>query len=1027
MNSRVSQFLLRLCCAKLLPWLMLAVGLLATCLAYQAAMNNAHRILRENFDYRTREIVGKIEHGIAAYKIALHGASGLLAGNTGAGRKEFSDYVQRLQLAKKIPGILAVGFTRGIPLAKHGRAVAGQRDFAHCIVYPEVERAVRYIASGGESLHSRPCTIDQNIHFRQESRFAMQQARDENRIVMTGKATITLDPDGGSQQGFVLYLPVFQSGSANGTAAERRASIVGWVYAAFRMDDWLTGTLGEYGGELALAAHESDRVNADALIVLAVESSHSGPSLLAIERRMEIAGYPWSLKIRSLPEFESRLETGTAQVLMLSGILVSAMLFMYVWLLTSGRERAVALANDMTRDLQESESRWKFALEGSGDALWDWNVQTDSVYFSSRWKAMLGFANDEIGNGFDEREQRLHPDDRAQAKAAIASLLDGSKVIYQSEFRLQCKEGNWKWVLDRGMVVSHDGNGKPLRVIGTQSDIDDRKAAEMRISRLTQLYAALSHCNQAIVRAASEAELFSEICRVAVEFGGMKMAWIGMADDVSGRVGVVASCGMTPEYLDEMRFLVDVGDRQYQLNASASQEGGSINTFIHQQWPLWCQDVQNDPLLAPWRERAEKNGWRALAALPLYRKGVIMGGFCLYAGEAWAFDQDARDLLEEMARDISSALDNFEHEADRKKVEQALRDSETFNITVLDSLVEHIAVLDADAVIVAVNRAWRQFAHENGAPDSTDFWCGAKYIDACEKVLHQENGSTASVARAGIEAVLSGAQPSFEMEYACHSPYQQRWFIMHVTPLGGAHSGAVVAHENISRRKRVELEINAARIRLAELSSQLVEVHESERKNLARELHDELGQRFTTLNIGLHRMQKFLIEPEALEVWQKASEEVALLIQRVRQMSLSLRPPMLDYLGLETSVRQLLQQNFAEGSYVFEYAGLPQKLPGPVEITAYRIIQESLTNITRHAQASHVVIEINGGELGDELEIIIRDNGKGFDTGQMQVAAQRGSFGLVGMRERVTMLGGKFRVNSVVGQGTRLEVQLKLR
>ena len=1022
MNSRASHYLSRLCCSKLLPWLILLVGLLTTCVAHHAAMENAHRLLRENFNYRTREIASRIDQGIAAYKMALHGASGVLARRDSAGRKEFSDYLQRLIQAKKFPGALAMGYMRMVVSESAEQQLQAQPDYVDCFVPADATVGLRRTSFGALASGSRQCQLGRNFHLDQASRLAMQQARDQNRVFMSGRLTIALVPATVSQQAYAMYFPVYRGGGENRTLSERRANISGWVFIVFRLDDLLHGQLGEYGGELALAVDAGEDIPA----------AQVRPTLLSVAtplfeaaRRLDLAGQPLQLKISSLPEFESRLETGVAETLKISGILVSAVLFLYVWSLVSGRESAVALANVMTRDLQDSENRWKFAVEGSGDALWDWSVKDGTMLFSSRWKEMLGFDEDEIGSGFGEWEQRIHPDDRQHTAAAIASLIGGCKASYQSEHRLKCRNGEWKWVLDRGMVVQRDGNGNPLRVIGTLSDIDDRKAAESRIRRLTQLYAALSHCNQAIVRAVDETELFADICRIAVEFGGMKMAWIGLIDDTGQHVRVAASCGMSQEYLDEMRFLVEVAGQQYQVNSDEAASKLQL-IFNHRQWPLWCQDVQSEPLLEQWRERAQVYGWSALGALPLLRKGRLVGAFLIYASEVNAFDQEARDLLEEMAMDISSALDNFEREDERRKAEQALRDSETFNVTVLDSLGEHIAVIDAQSNIVTVNRAWLQFARDNGTPDSMEYWRGANYFEQCEKMLHQENASTAAVARAGIKAVLTGGQPSFEMEYSCRSPYWQRWFVMHVTPLGDANPGAVVAHEDITRRKKGELEINNARIRLAELSSQLIEAQESERKNLARELHDELGQRFTTLSLGLHRMQKYLATHEARDAWHMANEEVASLIQRVRVMSRSLRPPMLDHLGLEASVRQLLQQNFSDGGYVFEYVGLPQKLPAPVEITAFRLIQEGITNITRHAQASHVIVEINGGEFGDELEIIIRDNGCGFEMDQMQMAAHRGSFGLVGMRERVTMLGGKFRVDSAPGQGTRIEVQLKL-
>jgi len=134
--------------------------------------------------------------------------------------------------------------------------------------------------------------------------------------------------------------------------------------------------------------------------------------------------------------------------------------------------------------LTESEFRWKFAIEGSGDGLWDWNVADSSVFFSKRWKEMLGYSETEVGNGLDEWEKRIHPEDKAGTLATVQAYLEGKTPIYQSEHRVLTKEGEYKWILDRGMVVSRDETGKPLRLIGTHTDISARKLMEEQVRQL---------------------------------------------------------------------------------------------------------------------------------------------------------------------------------------------------------------------------------------------------------------------------------------------------------------------------------------------------------------------------------------------------------------------------------------------------------------------------------------------------------------------------------------------------------------
>ena len=140
----------------------------------------------------------------------------------------------------------------------------------------------------------------------------------------------------------------------------------------------------------------------------------------------------------------------------------------------------------------------------------------------------------------------------------------------------------------------------------------------------------------------------------------------------------------------------------------------------------------------------------------------------------------------------------------RKQAEEALRESEAFNISVLNSLSSQIAVLNSQGVIMAVNKPWLQFAEENGASHLVENFVGMNYLNVCAQAPLFANGEEAASAQAGILAVLAGTQNEFYLEYPCHSQDQQRWFRMRVTPLLNSQAGVVVAHENITERKQME-------------------------------------------------------------------------------------------------------------------------------------------------------------------------------------------------------------------------------
>ena len=140
--------------------------------------------------------------------------------------------------------------------------------------------------------------------------------------------------------------------------------------------------------------------------------------------------------------------------------------------------------SNIENSLQVSEERWKFALEGAGDGVWDWNLQTNEVFRSARWKQIFGYLDNEIPATSDGGRNLIHTDDLPNALDDIEAYLANKTDIYVSEFRLLCKNGTYKWTLSRGILVSKTKNGKPLRMIGTHTDITARKESEAQVIRL---------------------------------------------------------------------------------------------------------------------------------------------------------------------------------------------------------------------------------------------------------------------------------------------------------------------------------------------------------------------------------------------------------------------------------------------------------------------------------------------------------------------------------------------------------------
>lgn len=222
------------------------------------------------------------------------------------------------------------------------------------------------------------------------------------------------------------------------------------------------------------------------------------------------------------------------------------------------------------------------------------------------------------------------------------------------------------------------------------------KDAETRNQRLTQLYAALSQCNQAIVRCRSDNELFSQICQVIVTYGGMQLAWVGMQVEGSTQVTPVAAFGNGMAYLKDINVSIDPNN----------EHGcGPTGTALREGRAYWCQNYQESPNTAPWHTRALEYGWNAAASLPLYRDGEVIGVLTIYAAEAYAFDADVQKLLLEMTTDIDFALKNLAHKKQRALAEAALRESEQHLRTIIETEPECIKVVDPQGKVIQMNAA----------------------------------------------------------------------------------------------------------------------------------------------------------------------------------------------------------------------------------------------------------------------------------------------------------------------------------
>jgi PAS domain S-box-containing protein len=300
-----------------------------------------------------------------------------------------------------------------------------------------------------------------------------------------------------------------------------------------------------------------------------------------------------------------------------------------------------------------SEQRWQFALEGSDIGVWDWNIETGTVFRSQRWHRIVGLdpACDEPSAEFWTR--RLHPDDRQMVLGRVQEHLEGQSEVYACEYRIRMESGRYKWILDRGRVLARTPDGKPRRLVGTMTDIDRRK-------RLEQVQAV----EAAVFESISSGDALPEIlCEVTSGVEGVldgAIASVLRVEAFGG--GFRLRDGAAPHLPMEYRKAVD--------GLCAGPAVGSCGTAVHRREPVVVSDVRTDPLWAQFRELPMGFGLIACWSVPvLDSQGLPVATFALYFREVREATPEELAVLSRMAHVVRIAFE-------RDRAEKALRRSE---------------------------------------------------------------------------------------------------------------------------------------------------------------------------------------------------------------------------------------------------------------------------------------------------------------------------------------------------------------
>ena len=445
-----------------LPMLVFLGGLVLTYASWVAYDRLAQAEVKRAFTIRADQTTERLEERFTAYQTTLEAIRALFMASDYVDRTEFTDFVSTLGFHDRTPGTVALGFVE---------LTDGGRKAPIAYIYPGNERNRALV---GIDTFSDPVR-----------RIALQEAAQTGGAVLSDpillfQAGVSPAQPGriGSTLGYLLFLPVEASYKASGTTQSK--ALIGWVYIAFRLDEALAAM---FDNENVVLDYEIfDTTHADSVVEvfassIAPDARTHGFNPHVTERSSNLLGRTWQLRIFSTRQFQQEFKPPAGLWLWLPGLVISSFLALLCWLLLD-RTRALRTNRRMNHQLRTSEQRWKYALEGAGDGVWDYDLQQKKIHVSARWKHMLGYETDELPDALDDWAHMIHPEDYPVLERTLADYIKGDLADYAVEYRIRCKDGSWKWVLARGMVVDRSVSGMALRMVGTTTDISRMKASE---------------------------------------------------------------------------------------------------------------------------------------------------------------------------------------------------------------------------------------------------------------------------------------------------------------------------------------------------------------------------------------------------------------------------------------------------------------------------------------------------------------------------------------------------------------------
>ena len=653
-----------------------------------------------------------------------------------------------------------------------------------------------------------------------------------------------------------------------------------------------------------------------------------------------------------------------------------------------GTIQDISERKQVERDRNETQVRLQLAVQAANIGLWDWDLASGEVYFSTEWKQQLGLADHEINGTIADWESRLHPDDHEAATSVVSHCVEHRDPGLVIEFRLRHHDGSYRWIHSEGALIL-DRLGAPARLVGCNTDVTDRKKSERSNEIIQHLHRyARSH---------SLGELLTETLD---QMGELLESPAGFYHFVGSDEETIELQAWSTATVAHLCHAADQG-AHYPI-----EEAGVWADCVRAR----CAVVHNDYASLP-TAKGLPEGHALITrelVVPIFRGDRIMA--IIGIGNK-PHDYTTRDVeLVTYIADVAWGI------AQHKRTDQVLAaGEERYRLSM--ELSPDAVFLHRDGLFVFVNTAGVKLLGATGAEDLL----GTPVIDR----VHPDHVETA-LARAGTLIEHGSVTPLVELKILCLDGTQidgEVTTAMIDMPAGPTFETIL---RDISASKAHEAEILRHQQQLARLTAELLKSGERERHRVAVDLHDGVGQALAVAKLSAQQLVFEVKECVDSEAADQLIEALETAISGVRSLTLELSPPLLHEFGLGAALERLAESFLRRYGFNCEvrYDNEAGRLKNDAASMIHRCATELLNNAQRHSgrRTANLSASLREGVL----QLQVEDHGRGFNPEHLNrdELHNDNGFGLSSIQDEVALVGGTTTIDSAPGRGTRVEIRL---